>query len=271
MKKCADLSHCARWRAILAGTAAPLLTISVQRRKICHMDVTIHIPDDLAARLGTAVDLPRRVLEAFAVEEFRLGHLTPPELRRLLGLATRQALDTFLKAHEVYISYTVDDLDHDRDDLRRLGFWPLIRLVVADTSPLNYLVLIGQVEILPALFEKVFVPQVVQNELRHDEAPESVRRWIAAPPSWLEVVPQEHESDEPDLLHLDDGERAAILLAIRIGADLLMTVKASMLPATVPGIVVPCRQRWGQVTHPTPEFATSVKVGTTARPDHNGS
>jgi len=37
------------------------------------MDVTIHIPDDLATRLGTAVDLPRRVLEALAVEEFRLG------------------------------------------------------------------------------------------------------------------------------------------------------------------------------------------------------
>ncbi|HKN08740.1 MAG TPA: UPF0175 family protein [Pseudomonadota bacterium] len=86
------------------------------------MDVTIHIPDDLATRLGTATDLPRRVLEALAVEEFRLGRLTQPELRRLLGLATRQALDAFLKAHEVYSPYTVDDLDHDRDDLRRLGY-----------------------------------------------------------------------------------------------------------------------------------------------------
>jgi Uncharacterised protein family (UPF0175) len=86
------------------------------------MDVTIHIPDDLATRLGTAVDLPRRVLEALAVEEFRLGRLTQPELRRLLGLPTRQALDAFLKAHEVYIPFTVDDLNHDRNDLRRLGF-----------------------------------------------------------------------------------------------------------------------------------------------------
>jgi Uncharacterised protein family (UPF0175) len=86
------------------------------------MDVTIHIPDDLATRLGTAGDLPRRVLEALAVEEFRLGHLTHLELRRLLGLATRPALDAFLKAHEVYLSYTADDLNRDRDDLRRLGF-----------------------------------------------------------------------------------------------------------------------------------------------------
>ena len=97
-----------------------------------------------------------------------------------------------------------------------------MRLVVADGSPLNYLVWIEQVEILPALFERIFVPEVVQNELRHSEAPESVRRWIAAPPSWLEIVPEEHESGDPDLLRLDDGERAAILLAIRIGAELLV-------------------------------------------------
>ena len=96
-----------------------------------------------------------------------------------------------------------------------------MRLVVADTSPLNYLVLIEQVEILPALFEKVFVPQIVRHELQHSEAPESVRRWIAEPPSWVEIVPAGRDSDEPTLLHLDDGERAAIQLAIRIGAELL--------------------------------------------------
>jgi uncharacterized protein UPF0175 len=86
------------------------------------MDVTIHIPDDLATRLGTAGDLPRRVLEALAIEEFRLGHLTQAELRRLLGFATRQALDEFLKAHDVYVSYTLEDLERDRNDLQRLGF-----------------------------------------------------------------------------------------------------------------------------------------------------
>jgi predicted nucleic acid-binding protein len=63
---------------------------------------------------------------------------------------------------------------------------------------------------------------IVRNELQHDEAPESVGRWIATPPSWLEIVPEKHESDDPDLLRLDDGERAAILLAIRIGAELLL-------------------------------------------------
>ena len=86
------------------------------------MDVTIHIPDDLATRLGTAADLPRKALEALALEEFRLGRLSQAELRRLLGFETRQALDAFLKAHEIYIPFDIDDLDKDRSDLRGLGF-----------------------------------------------------------------------------------------------------------------------------------------------------
>jgi hypothetical protein len=85
------------------------------------MDVTIQIPDDLAVRLGTPSDLPRRVLEALAIDEFRLGHLTQVELRRLLGFATRQKLDAFLKLHEIYLPYTLLEFDHDKDDLRRLG------------------------------------------------------------------------------------------------------------------------------------------------------
>lgn len=85
------------------------------------MDVTIHIPDDIAGRLGAGGDLPRRALEALAVQEFRLGRVTKAELRVLLGFATRQALDGFLKAHDVYLPITLDDLEQDRSDLRRLG------------------------------------------------------------------------------------------------------------------------------------------------------
>ncbi|MCC6778465.1 MAG: DUF3368 domain-containing protein [Hyphomicrobiales bacterium] len=97
-----------------------------------------------------------------------------------------------------------------------------MRLIVADTSPLNYLVLIGQIEILPALFEKVLVPEIVRDELRHDEAPEVVRRWIEIPHSWLEIIPVDQTGEDPDLRQLDDGERAAILLAMRMRADLLL-------------------------------------------------
>ena len=103
-----------------------------------------------------------------------------------------------------------------------LGSKPVTQVVVADTSPLNYLVLIGHADVLSALFERVFVPAIVRDELENPETPQDVRDWIAAPPSWLEVMSQSHETDQPELLRLDEGERAAILLALRMGANLLL-------------------------------------------------
>jgi predicted nucleic acid-binding protein len=63
-----------------------------------------------------------------------------------------------------------------------------MRLVVADTSPIFYLLSTGQIELLPRLFGKVFIPDAVQEELRHPSAPTVLREWIAEPPSWLEVI-----------------------------------------------------------------------------------
>jgi predicted nucleic acid-binding protein len=101
-----------------------------------------------------------------------------------------------------------------------------IRLVVADTGPLNYLVLTGDIELLPKLFDRVLTPQAVHNELANPEAPAMVRAWIAQAPAWLEVRPN------PDIRRenlaglatpkLDDGERAAIALALAVKADLVL-------------------------------------------------
>lgn len=86
------------------------------------MTVTLQIPDDLARRLAAdPADLSRRALEAFALEEFRDRRITKPELRRMLGFETREALDGFLKAHGIFIEYTLDDLEQERRDLRRIG------------------------------------------------------------------------------------------------------------------------------------------------------
>jgi Uncharacterised protein family (UPF0175) len=87
-----------------------------------YTEITVRIPDDLARRLGTVAEIERRALEALVLEEFKLGHLTKPELRRLLGFGTRMRLDEFLKAHDVYEPYTLDDLERERRDLQRLGF-----------------------------------------------------------------------------------------------------------------------------------------------------
>ena len=87
------------------------------------MQLIVDIPDNVAERLNAVGgDLSRRTLEAFALEEFKRGQLTKPELRRLLGFATRDALDGFLKARDVFERYSLDDLARERNDLERLGF-----------------------------------------------------------------------------------------------------------------------------------------------------
>lgn len=87
------------------------------------MNVTVSIPDDLARRMAShADDLSRRALEALAAEEYKSGRLTKSDLRRLLGFETGDQIDTFLKAHSIWIDYTMDDLERERAGLRRLGF-----------------------------------------------------------------------------------------------------------------------------------------------------
>jgi predicted nucleic acid-binding protein len=94
-------------------------------------------------------------------------------------------------------------------------------LVVSDTSPIHYLVLIGESELLPALYGRVLIPDSVVNELSHPRTPELVKQWIVSPPAWLAVAPPPPSA--PDVMpHLDRGERDAILLALKIKADLML-------------------------------------------------
>ncbi len=87
------------------------------------MEITLHIPDDVAQRLSASgSELSRRALEAFGVEEYKAGRLTEAQLRQLLGFQTRQELDGFLKTHEVWLNFTLEDLERERAALRRLGF-----------------------------------------------------------------------------------------------------------------------------------------------------
>lgn len=93
--------------------------------------------------------------------------------------------------------------------------------IVSDTTPLNYLVLIEAIEVLPRLYEKVLIPPAVRAELSAPEAPESVREWISSHLPWLEVLPCPKAADK-DLARLDPGEREAILLASELGTSLLL-------------------------------------------------
>ena len=87
------------------------------------MNVTVPIPDDLANRLrADGDDLSRRALEGFGLEEYKAGRITKAELRRLLGFESRYELDGFLRAHDVWMKYTIDDLRREVTTLQQLGF-----------------------------------------------------------------------------------------------------------------------------------------------------
>ena len=85
------------------------------------MNVMVPIPDDLAARFSSEAELGRRAVEALALEEYRAGRLTRPELRKVLGFATRGELDGFLKDRGVADGITVEEFDRQMQDLDRIG------------------------------------------------------------------------------------------------------------------------------------------------------
>ena len=94
-------------------------------------------------------------------------------------------------------------------------------MVVCNTSPLNYLIQIGAVELLSALYREIHVPRTVVEELRDTAAPSGVRSWADAPPAWL-VIHTEAPAVSSQLEHLHRGEAAAIALATATRADLLL-------------------------------------------------
>jgi predicted nucleic acid-binding protein len=94
-------------------------------------------------------------------------------------------------------------------------------IVIADTTPLNHLILIEQIDLLQALYGRVIVPQAVLAELQAQATPRKVKTWISKRPDWLEVNRTLFVID-PGLARLDPGEQDAILLAQELGADLLL-------------------------------------------------
>ena len=93
-------------------------------------------------------------------------------------------------------------------------------IVVADASPVQYLIRIDQIEVLKPLYGRVLLPQTVANELQTPKTPEPVRNWMVQPPQWCEILP-----DLPwdlSLAYLDAGERAAITLAMALAPALVL-------------------------------------------------
>ncbi len=95
-------------------------------------------------------------------------------------------------------------------------------IVVADSGPLHYLILLNQAELLHRFYGQVVVPEAVLRELTSGRTPQPVRDWLSKPPAWLRVQVVPSSQLEFVTAELDPGEREAIALAHLLRADLLL-------------------------------------------------
>ncbi len=85
------------------------------------MEITIHIPDDLARSLRQAVgDLSRRTLEALAIDGYRQGSLTQLQVGQLLGLSRNETED-LLGRHLALYDYDPAELDREARAFEKLS------------------------------------------------------------------------------------------------------------------------------------------------------
>ncbi|NER22130.1 MAG: DUF3368 domain-containing protein [Symploca sp. SIO1C2] len=94
-------------------------------------------------------------------------------------------------------------------------------IIISDTSAICYLLIINQIDILPALYTSIIIPQAVADELSASESPNIVQSWISQPPDWLQIKIIELNQDI-ELDTLDLGEREAIVLAEQVKANLVI-------------------------------------------------
>lgn len=85
------------------------------------MEVTINLTENVVKALSAnGKNIEREVLEATALEGYREGKLSQAQIRRMLRYQTDMQIDAFLKAHNVFLNYTAEDLEQDRKTLEKL-------------------------------------------------------------------------------------------------------------------------------------------------------
>ena len=95
-------------------------------------------------------------------------------------------------------------------------------IAVSDASPLHYLILLGHVDVLGALFERVLVPGAVLTELQHPDAASLVKDWFLSMPPWISVehgpvldffnVPVNLHARETQAMYLAHHRQASVVL-----------------------------------------------------------
>jgi hypothetical protein len=84
------------------------------------MEVTLNIPDELAAQIiSEGKDPSRTALEALALEGYRTEQMSEAEIRQL-GFETRMEVHAFLKEHGAFLHYSLADAAKDRETALRV-------------------------------------------------------------------------------------------------------------------------------------------------------
>jgi hypothetical protein len=84
------------------------------------MTIQLDLPEDVARAFG-GQDLPRAALESLALEGYRSGRLSEEQVRRLLSFDSRFQVHGFLKEHDAYLNYTLEDLEQDLETARQFS------------------------------------------------------------------------------------------------------------------------------------------------------
>jgi len=80
--------------------------------EVTAMQITLELPDEIARQLSVGQDLSRAALEGLVAEGCRTHRLSDHQAAELLGLS-RYELDGFLKAHGVFLDYSLEDLERE--------------------------------------------------------------------------------------------------------------------------------------------------------------
>ena len=123
-------------------------------------------------------------------------------------------------------------------------------IVVADTSPINYLVQVHLDSLLPQLYQRLLIPSAVLTELQHQGSPRMIRDWANQPPVWCKVQ-QPTLSLSAELAGLDAGECAAIELAFELRASKLLLDERKARHIAVHRFGLPLQERWECFAMPT--------------------